>query len=73
MKWSYKFVISERLGGLWRAISDDDVPIDPQPMNEYLNRLGGSGWELVAVVPAGETDLLQERLLKHILKRPQGE
>ncbi|MGH7231465.1 MAG: DUF4177 domain-containing protein [Nitrospiraceae bacterium] len=69
-RWRYKFVLSERFKtGLWHAIAMDDVNIDPRVMSDVLNELGEDGWELVAVVPIGETALMHDALLKHILKK----
>jgi hypothetical protein len=69
-KWTYKFVISERLEtGLWNAVEEDEKKIEPKPINEYLNLLGQNGWELVAVVPFGATDPAHAEQLKHILKK----
>ena len=68
--WRYKFVISERFKtGVWHAIFVDDVTIEPGVMTDFLNKLGADGWELVAVVPVGETTLTHDTLLKHILKK----
>jgi hypothetical protein len=70
MGWKYKFLISERFqDGSWKAVSEDEKPLTPMPIHEYLNKLGEKGCELVAVVPAGETALTHDQLLKHILKR----
>jgi Domain of unknown function (DUF4177) len=71
-RWQYKFVTSERFKhGVWYAISHNDLPAEPQPMSEVLEQLGNDGWELVAVVPVGETTLNKDTLLKHIFKRPE--
>jgi hypothetical protein len=71
MRWVYKFIISQRFQtGIWYAIAEDDRSIEPRQMHEYLNRLGQDGWELVAIVPIGETTLTQDQLLKHVLKKP---
>jgi hypothetical protein len=69
--WAYKFIVSERFAtGTWYAISEDDRPIEPKPMAELLTELGLDGWELIAVVPVGETALNHDQMLKHIFKRP---
>ena len=71
VRWRYKFVMSERFKtGVWYAVSENDVRIDPRPMSEVLDELGDEGWELIAVVPVGQTQLNHDQLLKHILKRP---
>jgi hypothetical protein len=69
--WAYKIVISERFqSGVWYAIVEDDTALEqPLPMQDYLNNLGKGGWELIAVVPVGETQLMHDQTLKHILKR----
>ena len=55
-QWSYKFVISERFKmGLWFAISEDDKTIEPELMHDKLNKLGQQGWELITVIPIGES------------------
>ena len=70
MGWIYKFVISERFKNtLWYAISEDDKELEPKPMLNHLNRLGEKGWELIAVIPIGETALMHDQLLKHVLKK----
>ena len=70
MGWTYKFVISERFkNSAWYAISEDDTELAPTPMRDYLNRLGEDGWELIAVIPVGETALTHDQLLKHVLKK----
>lgn len=40
-------------------------------MAEIFSELGSDGWELIAVVPVGETALNHDQMLKHIFKRPQ--
>jgi hypothetical protein len=71
-QWRYKFVTSERFQtGLWYAISEDDNPVEPRAMAETLNDLGLEGWELIAVVPIGESTLNHDQLPKHIFKRPE--
>jgi hypothetical protein len=68
----YKFVTSERFKtGIWYAISEDDNPLEPKSMAETLNELGSEGWELITVVPIGESTLNHDQLLKHIFKRPE--
>jgi hypothetical protein len=72
-RWIYKFIISERFKtGVWYAIEEDDKHIDPKHMQDYLNELGDSGWELVAIVPVGETVLMRDQMLKHVLKKKVG-
>jgi hypothetical protein len=71
-QWQYKLVVSERFKtGIWYAISEDDRPLEPKAMAQYLNGLGAEGWELITVVPVGESTLNHDQLLKHIFKRPQ--
>lgn len=72
VQWRYKFVTSERFKtGVWYAVSEDDRAMEPTPMVETLNELGLEGWELIAVVPIGESVLNHDQLLKHIFKRPE--
>jgi hypothetical protein len=63
-QWQYKFVISENKAGDWHVIEDDDVRLEGTPIQDYLNVLGGDGWELVAVVPVENNERL-----KHVLKK----
>jgi hemolysin-activating ACP:hemolysin acyltransferase len=68
--WSYKFVTSERFkNGLWYAVSEDDKQMDPRLMHDYLNQVGRQGWELVTVIPVGETAMMRDQLLKHVFKK----
>ena len=72
IQWRYKFVTSERFkNAVWYAISEDDSPVEPRAMVEMLNDLGLEGWELIAVVPIGESTLNHDQMLKHIFKRPE--
>lgn len=70
-RWVYKFLISERFKtGVWYAIEEDDKKLDdPKHMHNYLNELGQGGWELITVVPVGQTVLMHDQMLKHILKK----
>jgi uncharacterized protein DUF4177 len=69
-RWIYKFLVSERFKtGVWYAVEEDDKKIDPKHMHNYLNELGQSGWELITVVPVGQTVLMHDQILKHILKK----
>lgn len=69
-QWQYKYLISERFKtGLWYAVEEDEKKIEATLMFDYLNRLGLEGWELVTVIPVGETALMHDQLLKHILKK----
>lgn len=71
-QWRYKLIVSERFKtGVWYAISEDDSPIEPKSMVDTLNELGLEGWELIAVVPVGESTLNHDQLLKHVFKRPE--
>jgi uncharacterized protein DUF4177 len=69
-RWIYKFLVSERFKtGVWYAVEEDDKKIDPKHMHNYLNELGQNGWELITVVPVGQTVLMHDQILKHILKK----
>lgn len=49
MKWEYKTVKFGAVGFL-------GVQFDEQKINEYLNKLGESGWELVSSFDLNEGD-----------------
>lgn len=60
--WEYQSVIVETKGFLSRG------QLDAASTDEWLNRLGSEGWELVQVTPVGDGTVGTARLL-YTLKR----
>ncbi len=57
-------MMPDRRPGAWEYRIEEWPPAEPQGHQEQLNELGANGWQLAAVVPAGERS-------QYIFQRPE--